>query len=229
VSLQKKLAKEFKHLLIDASMLLILLLTLLMGFRARSVTSRLRAVYQKKRDRKELQTVNYINKLRMIGEEKHKEVAKAPIGNRKRLVNLNKNVTSILLPYLTLPELLKLEQVSKVMAMHVSNWPVWKNIYFDFYLVKQKDRLPAQEREMTEEEQDSHDYRAACKRCFVFIQKNLTDEDLALAPDIADYYKGEAFIILEEFTLSLMEFPRVNNMSLSAIEYVATKTEKALT
>ena len=91
------------------------------------------------------------------------------------------------------------------------------------------ERLPAQEREMTEEEQDSHDYRAACKRCFVFIQNNLTDEDLAVAPDIADYYKGEAFIILEEFTLSLMEFPRVNNKSLSALEYVAAKTEKAFT
>lgn len=210
-------------------MLLILILTLLMGFRASSVTGRLKAVYQKKRDRKELQTVNYINKLRMIGEEKHKEVVMiAPNANRKRLVNLNKNVTSILLPYLTVPELLKVEQVSKLMAMHVGNWPVWKNIYFDFYLEKQKERLPPHEREMTEEEQESHDYRAACKRCFVFIQKNLTDEDLAVAPDIADYYKGEAFIILEEFTLSLMEFPRVNNMSLSAVEFVAAKTEKAL-
>jgi hypothetical protein len=71
---------------------------------------------------------------------------------KKKITNLNKNVTSILLPYLTIPELNKLEQVSKMMAVHVGNWPVWKNIYFDYYLKKCQDRLPLNEREMTQEE-----------------------------------------------------------------------------
>ena len=41
--------------------------------------------------------------------------------------------------------------------------------------------------------------------------------------DIADYYKGEAFVILEEFTLSLVELPRVNEYSLLLIQSVAQK------
>ena len=44
-----------------------------------------------------------------------------------------------------------------------------------------------------------------------------------MAEDIADYYKGEAFVILEEFTLSLVELPRVNEYSLLLIQSVAQK------
>ena len=41
------------------------------------------------------------------------------------------------------------------------------------------------------------------------MKKNQSEEDLALPEDIADYYKGEAQIILEEFTMSLIDIPSV--------------------
>lgn len=41
------------------------------------------------------------------------------------------------------------------------------------------------------------------------MKKNESEEDQAVPEDIADYYKGEAHIILEEFTLSLIDLPSV--------------------
>lgn len=179
VSLQKKLGKEFQLLLRDALMLTILIASVLMIFRAKSLIKRLKAVYQKRIDRKELQSVNYLQKVKMItlqAKQEEKPLAKnnaQVVVVKKKLTNMNKNVMSIMLPYLNLQELNKLEQTSRGLALFVNHWPVWKNIYCDYYLgPKCAERLPLSEHEMTEEERVANDYRAACKRCYLYIKKN---------------------------------------------------------
>lgn len=108
VSLQKKLGKEFQLLLRDALMLTILIASVLMIFRAKSLIKRLKAVYQKRIDRKELQSVNYLQKVKMItlqAKQEEKPLAKNNahvVVVKKKLTNMNKNVMSIMLPYLNL-------------------------------------------------------------------------------------------------------------------------------
>ena len=75
------------------------------------------------------------------------------------------------------------------MAVFANFWPVWKNIFTDHH--KKNPKLPDSEKEMREEELNSNDYRAACKRCTLYIQKNI-DEEEEVPEDLADYYKGEA-------------------------------------
>lgn len=103
-------------------------------------------------------------------------------------------------------------------------WPVWKNIYSDFHLVRNANVLPVEERALTEDEQTQHDYRAACKRCYLYILKNVHVEEV-LEPELADYYKGEAFIILEELTLSLLEIPKISEYQLKGADYVFNKAK----
>lgn len=112
------------------------------------------------------------------------------------------------------------------MAVLVNHWPVWKNIYFDFFLsARCADKLPPVERVMTEEETEAHDYKAACKRCFLYIKRNQNEEDQEVEEGIADYYKGEAFIIIEEFFLSLNDLPRTPEYLFKALSFGLAKVE----
>ena len=112
VSLQKRLFLEFRNLLRDFIVLFIFILTLLMLHRAKSVIKRIKGVSMKKKERKELQTVEYFKKFQMLRrvskkvEESQAFDEKKP---KKRIVNLNKNVMSIALPYLSHDELLRAE------------------------------------------------------------------------------------------------------------------------
>ena len=72
---------------------------------------------------------------------------------KKRIVNLNKNVMSIALPYLPHDELLLAEQTNKQMAIFVNYWPVWRNIYYEQHLVNPK--IPKEVKDMTQAEQDN--------------------------------------------------------------------------
>lgn len=139
---------------------------------------------------------------------------------------------SIALPYLTHDELLRAEGCNKQMAIFVNYWPVWKNIYQEQHLVNSK--IPAEVKELTQDEQDNHDYRQACKRCFIYLKNNETEEDKAVPEDLADYYKGEAHIILEEFTLSLIDFPRVIGLGIFkainlALKFLDEASDKIVT
>ena len=44
-----------------------------------------------------------------------------------------------------------------------------------------------------------------------------------LEPALADYYKGEAFVIAEEFSLSLVELPNVPSHALRGLAFLARK------
>lgn len=76
---------------------------------------------------------------------------------------------------------------------------------------------------MTEEEQSNHDYRNACKRCFIYLKKKESEEDEFYEEDLADYYKGEAMIIMEEFLLSLLNIPKLYLKLFSTFELVTSK------
>lgn len=114
VSLQKRLFLEFRNLLRDFIVLFIFILTLLMLHRAKSVIKRIKGVSMKKKERKELQTVEYFKKFQMLrrvskGVEESSQAALDDKKPKKRIVNLNKNVMSIALPYLSHDELLRAE------------------------------------------------------------------------------------------------------------------------
>lgn len=112
VSLQKRLFLEFRHLLRDFIVLFIFILTLLMLHRAKSVIKRIKGVSMKKKERKELQTVEYFKKFQMLRRVSKKVDESQALDEKKpkkRIVNLNKNVMSIALPYLSHDELLRAE------------------------------------------------------------------------------------------------------------------------
>ncbi len=112
VSLQKRLFLEFRHLLRDFIVLFIFILTLLMLHRAKSVIKRIKGVSMKKKERKELQTVEYFKKFQMLRRVSKKVDESQALDEKKpkkRIVNLNKNVMSIALPYLSHNELLRAE------------------------------------------------------------------------------------------------------------------------
>ena len=46
------------------------------------------------------------------------------------------------------------------------------------------------------------------------------EEDEAVAEDLADYYKGEAFIIMEEFTLSLLALPHIYDYLFKLVDVI---------
>ena len=130
----------------------LIILSFLMVFRAKKLYTRLRGVHSKRLERKELQTVNYINKLKFLySDNKPVEAVIDPKKKQlKRIVNLNKNVMSLLLPYLNHEELLNVECTIKQMAVFVNFWPVWKNIYYEQHL--KNARLPGFEKTMTDDE-----------------------------------------------------------------------------
>lgn len=41
-----------------------------------------------------------------------------------------------------------------------------------------------------------------------------------MAEDLADYYKGEAFIIMEEFTLSLLALPHIYDYLFKLVDVI---------
>jgi hypothetical protein len=72
--------------------------------------------------------------------------------------------------------------------------------------------------------EDVEEYRDACKRCYIYLKKNKSEEDDEYeTEELADYYKGEAMIILEEFTLALNEVPKIDKHIVSGIGYLLSK------
>jgi hypothetical protein len=192
--------------------------------RARSLVSRLSQVLKMKQERKEVQTVEYLRRIKIFTREKIVKKNNAPVekqgGPKKKITNLNKNIMSVLLPYLTQPEILRFEACSKQTAVFANHWPVWKNVFCELHLIRNKHRLPEEERHL----QGDEEYRAACKRCFIYIRSNRSEEDDAVEPALADYYKGESFVIIEEFLLSLSELPEaVSSFPYKPIDYVNSK------
>lgn len=104
LSLQLKLTKEFILLLRDVSLFFLLMIDIIMIYRAKSVVSRLQGIWKKKQERKEVQTVEYVKKIarftRISKSAEEKAQLNADVSKRKRIINLSKNIMSILLPYL---------------------------------------------------------------------------------------------------------------------------------
>jgi hypothetical protein len=135
---------------------------------------------------------------------------------------MNKNIMSVLLPYLEHKDIQRFEQCSRQCAVYANHWPVWRNVFHEYHLVKNKELLPEGERQLSHEEEANSDYRAACKRCYIYVKKNQGEE--LFETHIADYKKGEAFVILEEFTLSLYELPKtVVGIPIRVIESATSK------
>ena len=59
---------------------------------------------------------------------------------------------------------------------------------------------------MIRDEQKNNDYREACRRCFVYLKRNVEED---VHPELIDYLKGERIIIIEEFALSVIRLPEV--------------------
>jgi hypothetical protein len=104
--------------------------------RAKTLFMRLRRIQAKKREKREIQALLWLQTLqRIIQTRKFEEDEPQPlnedIAKRKKITDLNKNVMSVLLPYLEHPEILKVEACNRKMSVFASFWPVWKNIYCD--------------------------------------------------------------------------------------------------
>ena len=56
------------------------------------------------------------------------------------------------------------------MFVFANFWPVWKNIYTDYHL--KSSTIPADVKKMSSEEENKKDYRAVCKKCFIYLKKN---------------------------------------------------------
>lgn len=144
-----------------------------------------------KKERKEIQSLNLLHKI-MKGsqikkaEEEKKRILQEVISVKKKSIgDMSKNVMSVLLPYNTQMEINRFEQTNKKMLLFSNFWPVWKNIYCDFHLPNTA--IPADTKSLTEEEQENRDYRAACKRCYLYVKDN-TEE---VIPDhLLDYKRG---------------------------------------
>jgi hypothetical protein len=72
------------------------------------------------------------------------------LAKRKKITDLNKNVMSVLLPYLDHPDILKVEACNRKMSIFADFWPVWKNIYGEQH--KKNPKIPKEVSDMTEEE-----------------------------------------------------------------------------
>ena len=66
ISLQKRIAREFRYLLRDLLMLLVMIMTLAMVHRAGRLLGRLKGVGVKRKERKEMQTLEYFKKFKML-------------------------------------------------------------------------------------------------------------------------------------------------------------------
>jgi len=113
--------------------------TFLLMIRAGELWRRLRRMQAMKRERKEIQTLQWLANIQRIVktrrfEEEQPQPLNADIAKRRKITDLNKNVMSILLPYLEHPEILKVEGCNRKMSVFASFWPVWKNVYCDQHL-----------------------------------------------------------------------------------------------
>jgi hypothetical protein len=135
ISFQMKLYREFMHLLRDLLVLLpIMFLTFLFMIRAKPLYLRLRRMQLKKKEKREIQALIWMQTIqRMIKTRSFEEEVPQPlnedVSKRKKITDLNKNVMSVLLPYLEQPDILKVEGCNHKMSVFASFWPVWKNIY----------------------------------------------------------------------------------------------------
>lgn len=123
-----------------------------------------------------------------------------------------------MLPYLYHDEIMKFEQCCKKTLIYSSYWPVWKNIYQEQH--RKHPKIAADISQMNNDEQKNNDYRGACKRCFIYLKKNVEEE---IPPDLVDYIKGEKVIIIEEFTLSIVRLPEAYIYPIQAIEVISDK------
>ena len=174
ISAQMKLYREFMHLLRDLLVLLpIMFLTFLFMIRAKPLYLRLRRMQLKKKEKREIQALIWMQTIQRIIKTRSFEEEQPPplnddLAKRKKITDLNKNVMSVLLPYLEQPDILKVEGCNRKMSVFASFWPVWKNIYSEQHLKDGK--IPKEVKDMTEEEQRHQDYRGACKRCYINLQ-----------------------------------------------------------
>lgn len=135
-------------------------------------------------------------------------------------MDLSKNVGSVLLPYLDHPDLLHFETTNKKAYVLANYFPVWKNVFEEVYLndhVK-KDKIPIKEIEMTRDEKSDQNFKAACKRGFLYLKEKYGEE---IPEEIFDYTMGITFVILDELSNSLSEVPEL-------ILHPANYLEKAL-
>jgi hypothetical protein len=91
-------------------------------------------IFEKRKSRKEIKSLNLLAKImtKPKVEEKVLDTSKG-----KKITSLNKNIMSILLPYLKHDEILRVEGTCKSLYISSNYWPVWKNI-FDYHKVDQK-------------------------------------------------------------------------------------------
>ena len=132
---------------------------------------------------------------------------------------MNKNIMSIMLPYLDHKEILRVEGCSRKMALFAGDWPVWKNIYCEYHSKNMK--IHKDEREMRDEEIFLRDYRSACKRCYIAKNKNYIEDEIS--EEIAEYKKGESKIIVEELIFTFLEIPQI---FIYVFEWIAFILEK---
>lgn len=82
--------------------------------------------------------------------ELHHEVEEENSANKKKIVDLNKNTMSLLLPYLKQNEIQNVERMNKKLYVFANFWPVWKNVYYETHM--KDERIPKETLEMTIEE-----------------------------------------------------------------------------
>ena len=73
---------------------------------------------------------------------------------------------------------------------------------------------------MNLEESEKLDYKAVCKRCFMYLKTNCKEEIL---PELVDYLKGYRVVILEEFTMSLIKLPSLYLYPIGVLDFLIEK------
>ncbi len=128
-SFQMRIWKEIKRLIRDFFLIFILILSFLLIHRSKNLLLRLSRVIRMRKERREIQTINYLKKVIMFN--RTQKIEDNVDVKKKNIKDLNKNIMSILLPYLKHDEILKFEACSTKTALFANHWPVWKNIYSD--------------------------------------------------------------------------------------------------
>ena len=110
---------------------------------------------------------------------------------------------------------MKIEQTSKKLYVFANFWPVWKNIYYDQHLKNEK--IPQSVKALNNDEYSNQDFRPACKRCFIYVKKNIEEE---IPADMVDYFKGYRIVIIEEFLTSLNRLPEIYLVPITALKFL---------
>ncbi|CDW72139.1 UNKNOWN [Stylonychia lemnae] len=230
-SLVGQILNEFKQLLIDSFFFTLTLLVIIQVRRVKSLKLRLQDIYEKKKVRKEIQTLNYLARVKQFSQSLKKQnqdidnnQIDKKIEVKKTINDLSKNVMSVLLPFLPHNEILKLEQTSKKMLIMGHHWPVWKNIYQEQHTKNQL--IPELHKYMNFVEQENNDYRSACKRSFIYLKNNVAPE---IPSELLDYTKGSQIVIVEELVYSLHEISRIYQYPIKFMDnFMSQATNKAI-